>query len=159
LINFLNTFIKLSKKVYKELGGYEERFIQMALAVELRENKIDFLRETNIELFYKNHALGLGELDFLIYPCMDLRETIMIETKVASKLTDSHRQQLKNYLVSAPSNINKSLGSVKKGILINYKNVEEYSDGKYTTPEDGVTFEIWELKGNKFSNITLKYPI
>ena len=64
---------KWNKKVYKELGGYEERFIQMALAVELRENKIDFLRETNIELFYKNHALGLGELDFLIYPCMDLK--------------------------------------------------------------------------------------
>ena len=83
----------------------------------------------------------------------------MIETKVASKLTDSHRQQLKNYLVSAPSNINKSLGSVKKGILINYKNVEEYSDGKYSTSEDGVTFEIWELKGNKFSDITLKYSI
>ena len=78
----------------------------MALAVEFRENKIDFLRETSIEL-YKNHALGLGELDFLIYPCMDLKETIMIETKVASKLSDSHRQQLKNYLVSAPSNINK----------------------------------------------------
>ena len=131
----------------------------MALAVEFRENKIDFLRETSIELFYKNHALGLGELDFLIYPCMDLKETIMIETKVASKLSDSHRQQLKNYLVSAPSNINKSLGSVKKGILINYKNVEEYSDGKYITPEDGVTFEIWELKGNKFSDITLKYSI
>ena len=72
MINFLNTFIKISKKVYKELGGYEERFIQMALDVELRENKIDFLRETNIDLFYKNHALGLGELDFLIYPCMDL---------------------------------------------------------------------------------------
>ena len=32
MINFLNTFIKLSKKVYKELGGYEERFIQMALS-------------------------------------------------------------------------------------------------------------------------------
>ena len=55
---FLKTFINLSNKVYKQLGGYEERFIQMAVAVELREHKIDFLRETNIELFYKNHALG-----------------------------------------------------------------------------------------------------
>ena len=47
---FLKTFINLSNKVYKQLGGYEERFIQMAVAVELREHKIDFLRETNISL-------------------------------------------------------------------------------------------------------------
>lgn len=157
MINFLKKFIKLSNNVYKHLGGYEERFIQMALAVELRESNIDFLRETSIELFYKNHALGLGELDFLIFPCIDLKETIIIETKVTSKLSDSHRQQLKNYLVSAPSNINKSLGSVKKGILINYKNVEEYDEGKCTSPEDGITFEIWELKKDKFINITSKY--
>ena len=156
---FLKTFINLSNKVYKQLGGYEERFIQMAVAVELREHKIDFLRETNIELFYKNHALGLGELDFLIYPCMDLKETIMIETKVSSKLSDSHRQQLKNYLVSAPSNVNKSLGSVTKGILINYKGVEDYDEGTYSLPPDGVTFEVWELKNSKFIDITKKFKI
>ena len=84
---------------------------------------------------------------------MDLKETILIKTKATSKLSDSHRQQLKNYLVSAPSNINKNLGSVKKEILMNYKNVEEYDHGKYTSSEDGVTFEIWELKGNKFRNL------
>ena len=90
---------------------------------------------------------------------MDLKETIMIETKVSSKLSDSHRQQLKNYLVSAPSNVNKSLGSVTKGILINYKGVEDYDEGTYSLPPDGVTFEVWELKNSKFIDITKKYKI
>ena len=38
----------------------------MVVDVEFREHKIDSLRETNIELFYKNHALGLGVLNFFL---------------------------------------------------------------------------------------------
>ena len=76
-----------------------------------------------------------------------------------SNLENEDLEQLKNYLVSAPSNVNKSLGSVTKGILINYKGVEDYDEGMYSLPPDGVTFEVWELKNSKFIDITKKYKI
>ena len=62
---------------------------------------------------------------------MDLKETIRLKQKFLQNLY-LHRQQLKNYLVLAPSNVNKSLGSVTKGILINYKGVEDYDEGMYS---------------------------
>ena len=107
----------ISNTVYKELGaGFEERTIQTAIGIELTKNNIKFLREVSIEVFYKGHPLGLFELDFLIFPCMDLNEPIIIETKVTSKLNDAHRQQLKNYLRSAPMNNNEDLKKVEKSI-------------------------------------------
>ena len=100
--------------VYDELGaGFEERHIQTAIGIELRKNNIKFLREVSIEVFYKSHPLGLFELDFLIYPCMDLNEPVIIETKVRDKLNDGSRQQLKNYLRSASLNNNETLKKVE----------------------------------------------
>ena len=140
----------ISNTVYKELGaGFEERTIQTAIGIELTKNNIKFLREVSIEVFYKGHPLGLFELDFLIFPCMDLNEPIIIETKVTSKLNDAHRQQLKNYLRSAPMNNNEDLKKVEKGILINFKVQEKFEDGVNKIPEDKTSFEIWELKNNK----------
>ena len=79
---FLNKIESLSKKVFKQLSGLKEEHFQTALGVEFRKNKIDFMREAGLELFYDNHPIGLHELDFLIPPCMDLKEAIIIETKV-----------------------------------------------------------------------------
>ena len=62
---FLETIKKLSLEVYSNLGdGFSEDIYQKALAIELRTNKIDYLRETVIELFYKDQMVGLGEIDF-----------------------------------------------------------------------------------------------
>jgi hypothetical protein len=80
---------------------------------------------------------------------MDLSEPVIIETKVASKLTDDYKQQLKNYLRSAPLNNNEDLQKVKKGILINFKKSEIFKEGINKIPEDKTSFEIWELKNNK----------
>ena len=92
-------------------------------------------------------------MDFLIFPSLDLNEPIIIETKVASKLTDDYKQQLKNYLRSAPLNNNEDLQKVKKGILINFKKSEIFKEGINKIPEDKTSIEIWELKKNKFKKI------
>ena len=101
----MKTFIKniniLANKVYDQLSGLEEKYYQTALGIEFRKKKINFMREAGLELFYENYPLGLHELDFLITPCYDLKEPIIIETKVATSISDTHRQQLKNYLRSA----------------------------------------------------------
>ena len=148
---FISKLKSISNTVYNELGaGFEERTIQTAIGIELTKNNIKFLREVSIEVFYKGHPLGLFELDFLIYPCMDLNKPVIIETKVTSKLNDTARQQLKNYLRSAPMNNNEDLKKVEKGILINFKVQEIFEDGVNKTPEDKTSLEVWGFNNNKF---------
>ena len=152
--NFINKLKSISNKVYDELGaGFDERYVQTALGIEFTNNNIKFLREVSIEVFYKNHPLGLFELDFLIYPTIDLNEPVIVETKVTSKLTDDSKQQLKNYLRSAPLNNNEDLQKVKKGILINFKKSEIFKEGINTIPEDKTSLEVWGFKNNKFKLI------
>ena len=63
--NFLTKVNELALEVYSNLGdGFKEDIYQRALAYEFRANKIDYLRETVIELFYKDQMVGVGELDF-----------------------------------------------------------------------------------------------
>ena len=148
---FISKIKSISNMVYDELGaGFEERHIQTALGIELTKNNIKFLREVSIEVFYKSHPLGLFELDFLIYPCMDLNEPVIIETKVRDKLNDGSRQQLKNYLRSASLNNNETLKKVEKGILINFKVQEIFEEGVNKIPDDKTSIEIWRFKNNKF---------
>ena len=148
---FISKLKSISNTVYDELGaGFEERTIQTAIGIELTKNNIKFLREVSIEVFYKGHPLGLFELDFLIYPCMDLNKPVIIETKVTSKLNDTARQQLKNYLRSAPMNNNEDLKKVEKGVLINFKVQEIFKDGINKTPEDKTSLEVWGFNNNKF---------
>ncbi len=104
--NFISKIENISLKVFSELSGLLEQHFQTAWGIEFRKNKINFMREAGLELFYKKHPLGLHELDFLINPCFDLKEPIIVETKVESTISDSHRQQLKNYLRSAINNEN-----------------------------------------------------
>ena len=81
---------------------------------------------------------------------MDLNKPVIIETKVTSKLNDTARQQLKNYLRSAPMNNNEDLKKVEKGVLINFKVQEIFKDGINKTPEDKTSLEVWGFKNNKF---------
>ena len=100
---FLSTIEKLALEVYANLGdGFSEDIYQKALAVEFRANKIDYLRETVIELFYKDQMVGIGEIDFF-FPIQKnkfftIEAPIIIETKYSTKLEDNHRAQLRQYL-------------------------------------------------------------
>jgi len=154
LKKFISKIKSISNAVYDELGaGFEERTIQTAIGIEFKNNNIEFLREVSIEVFYKNHPLGIFELDFLIYPCMDLKKPIIIEIKVSQKIGNENRGQLKNYLRSSPLNNHKILKQVDKGILINFKKIEAYEDGINVTPDDKISLELWELKNNKLKLI------
>ena len=90
------------------------------------------MREAGLELFYDNHPIGLHELDFLIPPCMDLKEAIIIETKVGSGIGEEHRQQLRNYLRSAAKNDNAIIKKIKTGLVLNFKKNEVFT-GKYSS--------------------------
>lgn len=61
------TLHSIASDIYKELGsGFDEVPLQSALAIEFRERKIPYLKEVNIELFYKGQNIGTL---FLILCC------------------------------------------------------------------------------------------
>ncbi len=90
--DFISTLKRLSSRVYKELGdGFDEDIYQRALAYEFRKAKIQYMRETNIETFYKDQMLALRELDFLIpaqkHKSFTLKKPIIIEQDMGFKIT------------------------------------------------------------------------
>ena len=150
--NFLKLIEKISHKVYRQLSGMEEKHFQIALGIEFRKNKIDFMREAGVELFYETNPIGLHELDFLITPCLDLNIPLIIETKVGSNITEDSRQQLRNYLRSATLNKNAIIKKINTGLLINFKKSETFIDSNRKKKElSDVEIEVWKLEKNKFT--------
>ena len=152
---FLETIKKLSLEVYSNLGdGFSEDIYQKALAIELRTNKIDYLRETVIELFYKDQMVGLGEIDFFFPPQKNkfftLEVPIIIETKYSTNLEDNHRAQLRQYLHSAKLNKTAVFKDLQYGALLNWQKKVSY-DQKRITPEEEVSIEFWRFTKSSFS--------
>ena len=152
---FLETIRKLSLEVYSNLGdGFSEDIYQKALAIELRTNKIDYLRETVIELFYKDQMVGLGEIDFFFPPQKNkfftLEVPIIIETKYSTKLEDNHRAQLRQYLHSAKLNKTAVFKDLQYGALLNWQKKVSYEQ-KRITPESEVSMELWKFTKTSFT--------
>ena len=147
---FIKKLKNISEKIYDEIGCIEEKYLQTALSIEFDNKKIPYLREYNIQVFYNKYPLGLFELDFVIFPHDDLNEIILIETKLSSKINDDHRQQLKNYLRSAPLNSHVDIKKINTGILLNFKKVEKFKDGINEIPDDKIDIEVWTFKNSKW---------
>ena len=54
--------------MYEHLGGgnFDEKDYQKALGFEFKLNKIEYLREAHLELYYKEMPLKLGAPDFFL---------------------------------------------------------------------------------------------
>ena len=106
-------------EVYSHLGGlnFDEKDFQIALGHEFTKKGIEYLRETHIELYYKEIPIKLGAPDF--YLNKESPPTI-IEIKLGASISNSNRQQLKMYLLSIKRNPKSILKNVKNGILINF---------------------------------------
>ena len=149
---FLHKLEDISKKVFKQLSGLKEEDFQTALGIEFRKNKIDFMREAGLEVFYDNHPIALHELDFLVLSCMDLKEPIIIETKVSSGIAEEHRQQLRNYLRSAVKNDNAIIKKIKIGLVLNFKKNEVFTESiRPRKKTQDIEIEVWSYEKNKFT--------
>ncbi len=151
--DFIKKLEKLANTVYKELGdGFDEDLYQRGLAFEFRKFKIDYLRETNIETFYKNQMLALRELDFLIpkqkSKDLNLTSPLIIECKYDSKLTDRHRSQLRQYLKSIPLNSTNELKSITHGILLNWQKTNTYDETRIAS-KTPIQIELWSFDKKK----------
>ena len=89
----LKTLSKSSMDVYDELGGlnFDEKDFQVALGYELNAKGIEYLRETHIELFYKDIPIKLGAPDFYLNK---EKPATIIELKLGATIAHANRQQL-----------------------------------------------------------------
>jgi len=98
--------IRAAMEVHKILGnGFQEVVYQRALAVELSEMGILFVREQEMPLIYKNVDVGTRRVDFFV------DGKIMVELKALVCLEDVHLAQAINYLEAY---------NLEIGLLINF---------------------------------------
>ena len=94
-------------EVYNNLGsGFLENVYQECLEIEMRNQKIDFISQKEIEIKYKDSVINHKYRADLV--CYD---KIIVEVKAVSKLANEHKAQVINYL--------KATG-YKLGILVNF---------------------------------------
>ncbi len=84
--------------------GLRESIYQNALAIELRKLKHKVDLEVNKSVMYYDHEVGNVRLDMLI------DDSIIIEMKSITKLTEKERIQIRNY---------KRITKLENGYLIN----------------------------------------
>ncbi|HSQ25700.1 MAG TPA: GxxExxY protein [Anaerolineales bacterium] len=82
-------------EVHRTLGlGFPEVIYQRALAYELKKAQLEFLREVDLDIFYKDleEPIGRQRADFVV------ENKILVELKALPKYEDVHISQVLNYL-------------------------------------------------------------
>ena len=92
--------------VHKALGsGFQEVIYQRALQLEMRSSGLEFSREFEMPIYYRDVQIGTRRVDFLV------EKVISVELKAISKLEDVHFAQAINYLEAY---------NLEIGLLINF---------------------------------------
>ena len=100
--------IGCAMEVHRILGnGFQEVIYQIALAIEMANQGLEFSREHEMEINYKGEHIGLRRVDFFV------EGKIMVELKAIIQLEDVHLAQAINYLEAYGLSI---------GLLINFGN-------------------------------------
>ena len=93
-------------EVYNELGyGFIENVYQNALFRELKNRGIPCVAHPKITVSYKGESVGYYEADIIVY------DSIILELKAVSQLTEAHEVQLVNYLKAT---------DIEVGLLLNF---------------------------------------
>jgi GxxExxY protein len=100
--------IRASYEVHHFLGnGFQEVIYQRALAYEMRKKGLEFAREIEQPIFYKEleEPIGTRRADFMV------EGKVLVELKAIITLEDVHTAQLLNYLRAY---------KIEVGLLINF---------------------------------------
>ena len=85
--------IGCAMEVHRALGnGFQEVIYQRALLYEMNLQELNFSREYEMEIFYKDKKIGTRRVDFFV------ENKIMVEIKALTKLEDVHLAQAMNYI-------------------------------------------------------------
>lgn len=103
---FTSKIIGCAIMVHKALGnGFQEVIYQRALEIEMKLAEINFQREFEMPIFYREEQIGTRRVDFLV------EGLISVELKAITKLEDVHFAQAINYLEAY---------NLEIGLLINF---------------------------------------
>ena len=92
-VDITGKVIGCAMKVHSTLGnGFQEVIYQRALAIEMKHEKINFVRELEMHIYYRDEVIGQRRVDFLVEDC------VSVEIKAVKELEPSHLAQGKNYL-------------------------------------------------------------
>lgn len=98
--------IGCAMSVHAALGnGFQEVLYQRALEIEMADEGIDFSREFEMPVYYKEHQIGTRRVDFLV------EGVVSVELKAIIQLEDVHLAQAINYLEAY---------DIEVGLLINF---------------------------------------
>jgi len=98
--------IGCAMEVHKRLGnGFQEVIYQRALAIEMRYAGLEFVREKEMTIYYRDYEIGTRRADFFV------ESKIMVELKALIRLEDSHLAQAMNHLEAYKMEV---------GLLINF---------------------------------------
>lgn len=82
-------------QVHSFLGnGFQEFIYQRALALEFAKAGLNFSRELEMPIFYKDYSepIGMRRVDFLV------EDKVLVELKALGQLEDVHLVQILNYI-------------------------------------------------------------
>jgi GxxExxY protein len=98
--------IGCAMQVHRILGnGFQEVIYQRALAIEMRYAGLEFDREKEMQIFYREEEVGTRRVDFFV------EGKVMVEIKAIEKLEDVHKAQAINYCEAY---------NIADGLLINF---------------------------------------
>ena len=98
--------IACAMEVHKILGnGFQEVIYQRALEMEMTLRGINFSREHEMPIYYKDKHIGTRRVDFLV------ENIVSVELKAVINLEDVHLAQAINYLEAY---------NLEIGLLINF---------------------------------------
>lgn len=106
--NITKRIISAAYSVHSHLGaGFQEVIYQRALAYELDQINLEFLREVQQDIYYKNliNPIGTRRADFVV------EEKVLVEIKALTELEPVHKAQIINYL---------RVYKLEVGLLINF---------------------------------------
>ena len=102
----------IAADIFKELGNEQDEVTyKNAFEVACQLDKLKYQRELDLPIYYRDHIVGRGQADFVLYSDI----TLAIEVKAVSSWGDTipptNVSQLKNYMRSL---------NTKYGLLINF---------------------------------------
>lgn len=98
--------IKCAMTVHGKLkNGFQEKIYQRALQIEMQLEGLEFKREFEMPVYYRERKIGTRRVDFLV------EGIISVELKAVKEIEDAHLAQAINYLEAY---------NLEIGLLINF---------------------------------------
>lgn len=98
--------IAAALQVHKTMGnGFQEVIYQRAMEIEMPLFSLNFERERELPIYYRDIQIGTRRVDFFV------ENKIIVELKAIVELNDTHLAQAMNYLEAY---------NIEIGLLINF---------------------------------------